>query len=282
MHVTIILAVLATIAGGIWLAHKGKTRRRFTEGEATWLDLGGISYQESEVDDCAAGVLKFGKDPRWFLNEGTGASQLEANALLARAFEQDAQVLKVSGQFGLTKMLPIAPYLPVPPEELPLEDREVRLSLKLSPGPTPEILEMELKLSSLHRKLYREVEHRNTNVLPFLFSLKVDGKRLWIPEAGMSKEGGMDYLVQLVPPGGARIWKLRVNEKSLRELLPDSSPHTIEMFAAFSERQHEGCAGLSSLLFEVPWLREESGTNVIVRSEGAKLRWTGKEWVEVK
>jgi hypothetical protein len=280
-RLAMVLAVMAILGGGVWLARE-TAERRVPEGDATWLDLGGISYQESEVDDSAAGVLKFGKDPMWFLNEGTDASQLEADVLFARSFEEDAQLLKISGQSGLTKMLPVAPHSPVVPEQLPLEDRAVRLSLKLSPGTTPAILEMELNLSSAHRTLYREVEHRNTNVLPFLFSLKVDGKPLRIPDAGMSKEGGRDYLVQLVEPGGTRTWKLRVNEKSLRELLPDSSPHTIEMFAAFSERQHEGCAGFANMLFENPWLRTEPGPQFIVRSAGAKLRWTGREWVEVK
>ena len=146
-------------------------------------------------------------------------------------------------------------------------------------------MSLNLRLKSSEKEIFREVEHRWTNALPFLFAFYVDGKAITIQSTGYGKMGGANRIIRLVESGAARTWELRLDSKSLRSLLPDSGPHDLCMIAAFSDRQHEGYfsdeeQAITRIANPLVSSEKPIGQKqVVVRSGVACLKWSGTEWM---
>jgi len=77
--------------------------------------------------------------------------------------------------------------------------------------------------------------------------------------------------------GSTQTWKCSVDEKSLRALLSDSKPHTIDIYAAFGSAgfmQSFAAGGIITLgnpgkAGDIP---------LLIRSNPARLVWTGTQW----
>jgi hypothetical protein len=151
----------------------------------------------------------------------------------------------------------------------------VKLALAIERSADPEQLVFMLTLSTGARPVCREIEHRWTNTLPFLFTFRIDGQTAIVPGPDSSmKLGGINQLIELVPAQGKRTWVLKVDEPGIRRLLPDSRPHVMEVTAAFSDRQHGQSALLDDLGFgsTMPYHAGDP-RQVLVRSNTATLHW---------
>lgn len=116
------------------------------------------------------------------------------------------------------------------------------LAVSVSTHPAdPRLLKLSLTLSAKDMALARTVELRHTNVLPFLFALRADGRSVTLSRTpkGWSRVGGPTHTVELVPANERRRWDLVVAASSLERLLPDPLPTEVEIVTVFCERQHE-------------------------------------------
>ena len=118
---------------------------------------------------------------------------------------------------------------------------EFLLGLVASASVDPTIVLLELTLESKDMPIQRQVEHRWTNTLPFLFAFWVDGQAVTVPLTSFNKAGGVAWMTPLVEKG--RREKMVGQSQfpvSLRRLLPDARPHSLSVAAAFANSQHEG------------------------------------------
>ena len=175
-----------------------------------WYALGGDVYHQGDAESVVRSILSFGADPHWFeFFEGARPESIEA-----------VRTERHGARLGLTVR--------------PLEE-------------DPRLLRLTLTLAGGTRGLYREIEHRHTNVLPFLFALRTGGRNVTSTDPGTSSRwGGMSGRVRLVNPGAERRWELVVTASSLERLLPGPLPERVEIVAAFAERQHESLPFLRS------------------------------------
>ena len=121
------------------------------------------------------------------------------------------------------------------------------------------------------RALWRESEHRSTNVLPFLFGLAVDGRPVHLESSCSAHEGGSVRFERLVEPGGSRRWSVRVDAASLRVHVVSGKGAALTLVALFCERQHTGWAtGEGELPSPDPQLALPfEGEPVLIRSNTA-------------
>jgi hypothetical protein len=254
-------------------------------GEPSWLSLDQMVYQEKDVE-AVEKQLQFSFEPgaRWFLTYLHPTTKDQFDSYLAGLRERRGGNFQVQNADGYWLPDPL-PY-PTTLEDVPADDRGVRLSLRIEPDTDASILKFAVNLSSSRQPVWREVEHRATVIVPLLFAVYVDGAPVAVPQRGIAKMGGSQHSIELIPhAGGERRWSLKVNAASLQKLLPDSGPHTVTVAAAFSERQRMGFTGKDSVEFEqffeshgfVP-PKGHDGPQVLVRSNVAAIKWTGKEW----
>lgn len=173
-------------------------------------------------------------------------------------------------------------------DTLPLVDEGARLVLDVVPEPDdPSILTFTLTLSATDRPLSREVEHRSTNVLPFLFAFAADGKAVTTRkrDEGFMRMGGASGLVGLVGTNDAKTWRLRVTADSVERLLPRPLPDSLAIVAAFSERQHSPGAWGCPMPSTPPQAEHEApieGSVVLVRSNVVWIARVGERWLVVR
>ncbi len=122
-------------------------------------------------------------------------------------------------------------------DDLPLEVDGARLELAAHAGSPGLLLDVTLRAGA--RGLRRGVEHRSTNLFPFLFAFEADGVPVVVEETLHAKDGGMRSLVDLVPPRGERTWTLRLASASLDGVAPRPFPARLSVTAAFCELQHD-------------------------------------------
>jgi hypothetical protein len=245
-------------------------------GQPSWFSLGGEVYQENDVAEVENRVLAFKPQPRWFLGFSQPASTQEVDAYLGQLRRAGAEIEMREPQ----RFLPYRPPYPKTLYDLPLDDRGVRLSFDAAATDDPAVLQFCLTLTSRHLPVWRGVEHRWTNVLPFLFGFYVDGKAVAFPSNVSTKWGGIKSVGLLVASGGSRNWRLHVNEGSMRRFLPDSKPHVLNIVCAFSECQHEWWLGDGqNNFFEMGMPpKDHIGAQVLVRTNVIQLEWTGTRW----
>jgi hypothetical protein len=236
--------------------------------QPSWFAIGPEVYHEGEVTEAEKRVLSVRLEPRWFVGGDKAVSKAKYDAYFAGS---SAPVQKqTNGLF----FIPNPPY-PKQLDDLPLEDHGVSLGLDASPCDDPSVVLLKLELKSKDMPVRRQVEHRWTNTLPFLFAFYVDGQAVVVESTSFEKEGGVDWMDPLVEKGGARKWSVKIKAESLRALLPDTRPHTLAVAAAFANRQHEGFFEDSERLTGGG---DSAEPPMVVRSGIAQLKWDGTKW----
>ncbi|MCY2928478.1 MAG: hypothetical protein NTV86_03115 [Planctomycetota bacterium] len=252
-------------------------------GRPSWLALGREVYQERDDLDAEKTLLAFQPEPRWFDHGHRLMTKAQYDAFRASPQGRSAEGTKweaASPQTGEKHAVPTPQPYPKSLSDLPLDDRGVRLSLAIEPDKDPRQLRVRLILTSEALSVHREVEHRRTNILPFLFAVYVDGKAVAVDPATIAEMGGLAEYVDLARPGAPRVWSVAADASSLLALLPDKGPHTVSIVAAFSSRQHR--------TYAEGWQYASKGMTtsgqpydfqpLLVRSHPAGLRWTGTAW----
>ncbi|MBS0203579.1 MAG: hypothetical protein JSS49_11810 [Planctomycetes bacterium] len=229
-------------------------------GQPVWFPLGGEVYHERDRHEAARSVLKFRAEPHWFLGFPKPANQQEFEAWLKSlpGLQQDFELQ--DGQF----QIPTAPAQPQKLTDLPLQDQGASLKFTVEPSTNPEILEFRLDLTATGRAIRREIEHRHTNVIPFLFAFYVDGKAIRKEATSHGTDGGSRNLVELVPAKSHQQWSLRVARKSMETILPADAA-TVTIVAAFAERQHEEATESPRFDGEV-WDLRQISRQILIRS----------------
>lgn len=250
-------------------------------GTPSWLPIGPEVYQEKDRAEAETRVLTVRNDcSRWFLGYSKSVSKEEYDAYVEEQRRHGALVSMQSHVGG--HYLPTMPPYPQRVEDIPVEDQGVKLTLAARASDDLSHVLLTLKLTSQTRPVEREVEHRCTNTLPFLFAFYVDGKAVQVRVTSLDKMGGAHALAPLVAAGGERDWLVKVDAASLRGLLPDGRPHELAAVAAFSDRQHVGYVGDSERAMRLVggvFLGREGSKQIVVRSEVARLQWTGERWI---
>ncbi|MFI5380331.1 MAG: hypothetical protein ACHRHE_13610 [Tepidisphaerales bacterium] len=236
-----------------------------SNGVPTWMGLAEEPTAVSDrLDDTQ--VLKLALEPRWFTSPRMHVSQQECVAFLRRDHYSWGRF-----RYAINGDLPLLPPAPVTPAEIPLDDHGVRLSLRLAHATEPGELTVMLCLSSASRRVMSET---TGSFPPFLFAAYVDGHPITRSPESMRLHREQQPKI-LVEPGGTHQWSLRVDETSVRSLLPDQDPHTLALVAAFSNRTHTAAVGIPDLSPYIPMRLEPP---LLLRSEPALLRWDGKRW----
>ena len=175
----------------------------------SWFAIGSEVYHEGEVIEAEKQVLSVRLEPRWFIGSDKVVSKAEFDAYFAGA---GAPTQKQSdGPF----FIPNPPY-PKQLDDLELENHGVSLRLDALVGEDPTTVLLNLKLESKDMPIQRQVEHRWTNTLPFLFTFSVDGQPVIVPSTNFDKDGGVAWMTPLVEKSGSRKWSVRVKAESLR------------------------------------------------------------------
>lgn len=239
---------------------RSRIRRRAEAGAPPyWYALGGPLYFAHTREDAQRSILSFDAEPHWFPGYGEGPDSRP------RAID-----LVETNPHGASLAVSVNPH--------EVDPRLLRLSLTLTAG---------------DEALVREVEHRHTNVLPFLFALRADGRSVTsrVERSMWGRIGGAPRFADLVGANAQRHWDLVVTASSLERLLPDPLPEEIELAVVFGERQHDRPG---FLLQDDPsfWNRRqgpsraqaaESGPpelpDALVASPVVKLRRVGRTWL---
>jgi len=242
-------------------------------GQPSWLPIGPEVYQERDVAQAEREVLTVRTQPRWFIGLGRRVTKDEFYEYLSRRSNEFSVQEQPDGKYSL----PDPPPYPKTFDDLPVLNRGVRLSLGVGSGDDAGKLRLQIGLESATEAVSREVEHRWTNALPFLFAFYVDGAAVSRTLAGWGKDGGMESWQPLVGAGGSRAWNVQVDATSLRQLLPDARPHEVAVVAVFANSQHEPYDPDAAQM--LPLARSTTAlAPLIVRSEPVRFRWDGAAW----
>ena len=167
--------------------------------------------------------------------------------------------------------------LPKTVHAVPLSDQGALLTFQIQPT-TNGLLRFVLTLEAKERDVWREVEHRWTNVTPFLFAFFADGKAVRPKEPdSWSKIGGINSMIKLVDKGKTHIWNLTVDPKTILALLPNTKFDELSIVAAFSESQHQ-LPGMSDIERNLKFYSKLEGPQVVIRSNPVKMTFDGKTW----
>ncbi len=232
----------------------------------TWFSLGGDVYQERDRFEAEKQVLTFDKSPRWFQGFPKEVSKSEFEAWLKSRMGSLQQQSTNEPSY----------QIPNPPEyarragDLPTQHHGASLKFAVEAAKESDEQVFVLTLTAGDRPIRREIEHRNTNVVPFLFAFQADGKAVSVELDGGSKEGGSNRLIELVPAKASQTWRLRVARKSLEGMIP-ANAQKLEITAAFSERQHEGYSGNELATALEFWNLKELPPQILVRSNAVRM-----------
>ena len=109
--------------------------------------------------------------------------------------------------------------------------------------------------------------------MPFLFAFRVDRVPVHRDLDCWAKCGGINSFREVVPAGTARTWSVQVSRASIAELLGSTRPSTIEVVAAFSERQHQAWFAADARIPEFDATPPFRGPQVLVRSNVVRVAW---------
>lgn len=170
-------------------------------------------------------------------------------------------------------------------EDVPLSEQGVSLAFVVKTT-TNGLLRFVLKVPTSSRDLWREVEHRRTNVTPFLFSFWADGAPILPPPTNVWSGigiGGVNGMTRLARKGSAYEADLIVDANTILALVPGKRASELTVVAAFGESQHHGaeCVARHQAL-KLPWKPMYSegyeGPPVSVRSSPVHLRYVHEQW----
>lgn len=237
----------------------------------TWFALGGDVHDLREARRRHSDLLRLGSTPRWFV----GPPELVSDAEVARRraaagiVVEEARLVEGDTPPGM-RWLGTTPPLPRRIEEIARHPEGPQLSLGLERRDTDNELRLEISLRAGSRPLWRQAEHRSTNVLPFLFALSVNGEPVRVETTGAAHCGGISRFHQLVAAGATRAWTLRLDATSL----PLQEADEVSITALFCERKHTGFAALDGehpapqVDLETPY----TGDATLIRSNTVTLK----------
>lgn len=243
-----------------------------------WFALGRDVYRAHELQAAEGKLLEFLPQSRWFQAFPKPVTKAEYDAWLKLQTKQTRlQDQEVPPNGEPVYQVPGEVSYPRRVEDLSQVDRGVRLQLGTEPSAAAGELNLTLTLSTKARGVRREVEHRYTNVVPFLFQILADGKPLAAQPETVFSMRGSHSLVELVPANDSKTWHLRVDQKSLERLLPAETKE-LTVTAAFSERQHvlwtEGVQNLGEV-----WTLSDLHPQLLIRSNTVQLVRKDAGWV---
>lgn len=252
-----------TVAIG-WLLGAAPGRER--PNAPTWWSMQG------ESNDTTKEQWLLLNSNKWFLTNSMPATSVEARAFTVRRAPFDPS----SWITIWPAILPKIYASPVYPSQIPTMDRGVTLRMERVAGAEGEfVINVRLKgsdglLSSEFEHHPRVMRERRHVELPVLFYLEVDGHSLVSYGQG---EVLCRRAINSVKAGDDQVWQIRIGESSLKRFLPDYRPHTLSVFAAFSECRH-----VSSPRWPFTPRSSPAERPVLVRSAPVHFRWTGTAW----
>ena len=239
-------------------------------------------YFEDDLFKAQQKVLSFSTEANWFKGF---SKEVDKATFAAKTEEYRQRLVAAGGSFSQMKVeddphrryfLATQPPYPETPADLPREQNGVRLLMEVRQAKDPKVLLFDLTLSSDRFALSREVEHRYTYILPFLFSFYADGEAVFPPEPqSYSKFGGASWMLALVEKGEQKKWSLRVSKRSIAKLLGNRRPQALAIVAAFSQRQPDFWSGFGGPFPQGDWLTlgPDDPPQVVVRSNVVEIPW---------
>ena len=249
----------------------------------SFFSLGGDVHHANDRFEAEKQALKLGVEPRWFAGFPKVVTRQQYDAWEKR-FGKSSRQESPNGEHPL--QIPTQPTYPASLDAVPLQDQGATLQLTAIAGKSERADEvvLELTLSAGERAIEREIEHRRTNVLPFLFLLTADGEPVTRKARGGIEQGGSNRFVELVPSKSRKSWTLRIASDSLAGILP-AETREAGIVAVFSERQHEnyepGGPERIGEIWDADALRKRP-PQIVVRSNEVRLRKSGAKWDAVK
>jgi hypothetical protein len=250
-----------------------------TGSAPSFFALGDDVYHARERIEAEQQLLQFSAEPRWF----AGFPQVvtdEEFAAWEKQQEKSSQQETVQGE--RVNQIPTRPAFPKSIADLPVQDQgaSLRLAVEHNEKVAQDEIIFTLTLSSGKRAIQREIEHRRTNVLPFLFAFTADSKQVSHQLRGGKQGGGTNQWIELVPTQSQKTWTVRASLNSLAKMLPKDAGDS-EIFAVFSERQHEYYEAAGPQALEEVWSVEalkKRPPQILLRSNGVRLHRAGEKW----
>lgn len=245
----------------------------------SFFSLGGDVYHAEDRREAEQQLLRFGAEPRWFVGY---PRQVTREAYEAWEKQQGGVSRQEPSEGEPAYQIPTRPAYPRSVETLPRRDQGATLRLTAEHDGTPAADEIVLKLelAAGDRAIQREIEHRRTNVLPFLFCFTADGKPVSRECPGGVSDGGTKKFVELAPAKSRKTWTLRIATDSLASLLPAGTGEA-SLVAVFSERQHEyyeeGGPTSGGEVWSNAALKARP-PQIVLRSNSIRLRKDGAKW----
>ena len=259
---------------------------------------------ETYRDNLFPTLLALGSDPQWFAQADWPATQNEYDVFHTRLDGREkvfkrllAMKCKPTGDPNAIddEELPRSAFRPRDPQEIPFQDQGVRLTLSAQPSDEPGCVGLELTVSTQRLAVQLEGRMYWSQNLPFLFTFEVDGQPACWPPSEMKqltklcskRELSRDLTIR---PGSPFRRKIRIDEDSLRQLLPDPGPHTIGLIAVFSQYDYSPSLPwapaydlrLMDIMEIIKNTSAKPSAPLYVRSNTARFRWTGSKWEAVK
>jgi len=287
MKYLIVIAICASFAAGC----KSVSQVTLT-GQPSWFHLE-TDYSRPHHEETEPPPLSFEPYPFWFcafdkwVDEATMKAYVEEHRI--KYHGSIPGTYEKNGLFGIQSELPHPARL----EDVPLDDRGVTLSFRITPTSDPAILVFDLTLHSTGRTVWREGEKDAAGL--FLFALFADGKAVKIERFSREECGTGDPApapVVFLRKNETRTITLKVDASSIDGLPAVSHSKTLHVVAAFSERRSDIYIDESKphvsirkgpMHLEMP--PSEDGKphkQVLVRSNAVVLKWNGKAWEPVK
>jgi hypothetical protein len=259
--------------------------------------LGDDVYHADERLAAEKQILRLVAQPRWFTGFPREVSREDYEAWM-KQHAASQQLEATAGEPAY--QLPSQPKYPKSIDELPQNEQGASLTLAVDatpqaidapsddaitaetkPAEKAHVLTLALTLAAGDRAIQREIEHRRTNVLPFLFAFKVDGKPVMREPLGGVGEGGTQKFIELTPAKSQTTWTVRMAVDSLAALLPEDAQQ-IEVAAVFSERQHEGYSENGPVSVGEIWSTEalkNRPPQLVLRSNSVRLQKKDAQWI---
>lgn len=240
-------------------------------GKPSWFPLGEEVYHENDLFESQKEILKFIPESRWFRSFPKKVSKAEYEEWQKKEGIQETDTRNPN-------IYQIPSNLPYPEKvkDLPLKDQGATLEFTIANTAKPNELVFTLSLTAGARSLKREVEHRWTNMTPFLFAFFTDGKAISKELPASGRIGGANDYWELVPPKSKREWRFKIDTKSIDSIVGSETRNLI-IVAAFSERQHETYFA-GDLLLEPLDMRDHIDLQIIIRSNAVRIRRTAQGW----
>ena len=150
---------------------KNNIKEYSLSGQPSWFPLGGEIVHAEGLDTAQEGILSFGTKPRWFKSFPKTVSKQKYEEWL----KENPGISDTQNERGSEFFIPSELPFPKNIESLSLKNQGASLQFQISNGINEKELILHITLTANERAIIREVEHRATNTLPFLFAFFLDG-----------------------------------------------------------------------------------------------------------